>query len=70
MVIIKKKKIKTKMIMELEYRKRVEEQKRLIAAYNMQSGNGYPIEIMEGDYEPMTFYEMAKGLEQQQQLEF
>lgn len=50
--------------MELEYRKRVEEQKRLIAAYNMQSGNGYPIEIMEGDYEPMTFYERAKGLEQ------
>ena len=68
---------------ETEYRKRVEEQKRLIAAYNKGacmdvSGNdvtldgnqerglsdGYPIAIVEGDYEPECFYEIAKGLEQ------
>lgn len=45
-----------------EYRKRVEEQKRLIAAYNDEK-KGYPIEIVEGDYEPKVFFEMAKGLE-------
>ena len=50
--------------MEPEYRKRVEEQKRLIAAYNTQEQKGYPIEIIEGDYEPAAFYEIAKGLEQ------
>lgn len=96
--------------MEEEYRKRVEEQKRLIAVYNAkvepkyltaayhekteqrhltaayhedaeQKGltvaydvetdradesppSGYPIEIVEGDYEPERFYEIAKGLEQ------
>ena len=84
--------------MEAEYRKRVSEQKRLIAAYNetlsvqsAQSGNyqdvqgrngnyqdmrgqdsdaqnekkcGYHIEVIEGDYEPGRFYEIAKGLEQ------
>ena len=55
---------------DAEYRKRVEEQKRLIAAYNekcvhVESGQskGYPIEIIEGDYEPECFFEMAKGLE-------
>ncbi len=46
---------------DTEYRKRVEEQKRLIAAYN--ETQGYPIEIIEGDYEPECFLEMAKGLE-------
>lgn len=64
--------------MEPEYRKRVEEQKRLIRAYNdafVSAGQlpnheaeghiqGYPISIIEGDYEPEKFYEMAKGLEQ------
>lgn len=50
--------------MEPEYRKRVEEQKRLIAEYNALLGNGYQIEIIEGDYEPAAFYEIAKGLEQ------
>lgn len=58
--------------MEPEYRKRVEEQKRLIAAYNEQvkSGaeserkEGYLIDIVEGDYEPERFFEIAKGLEQ------
>lgn len=47
---------------EEEYRKRVEEQKRLIAAYN-EAGKGYPIQIIEGDYEPGVFFDMAKGYE-------
>lgn len=50
--------------MEAEYRKRVEEQKRLIAQYNMLEGQGYNIEVIEGDYEPQIFYDVAKGLEQ------
>jgi hypothetical protein len=45
-----------------EYRKRVEEQKRLIEAFNRQC-LGFPINIIEGDYEPDRFYEIAKGLE-------
>lgn len=61
-----------------EYRKRVAEQKRLIAAYNAYSreakqaetgtgqeqNKGYLIDIVEGDYEPACFYEIAHGLEQ------
>lgn len=47
---------------EVEYRHRVEEQKRLIAAYNAQ-GKGHPIEIVEGDYDPALFFEIAKGYE-------
>lgn len=50
--------------MEPEYRKRVAEQKRLIQAYNDTLEEGYPISIVEGDYEPEKFYEMAKGMEQ------
>lgn len=83
--------------MEEEYRRRVAEQKRLIAAYNAEAEKecltaanrteaeqkqpiaascmaedkpvggwpaAYPIEIVEGDYEPELFFEMAKGLEQ------
>lgn len=49
--------------MEPEYRKRVEEQKRLIQAFNAQ-GQGYPIEVIEGDYVPERFFEMARGYEQ------
>ena len=45
-----------------EYQKRVEEQKRLIAAYNAEA-KGYPIEVVEGDYEPELFFRLAKGLE-------
>ncbi len=48
---------------QAEYRKRVEEQKRLIAAYN-EEGKGHPISVVEGDYEPARFYEVAKGYEQ------
>lgn len=59
--------------MEQEYRKRVEEQKRLISAYNEnldkeisdgRETTGYLIDIVEGDYEPEYFYQIAKGLEQ------
>ena len=49
--------------MEEEYRKRVAEQKRLIAAYNAQNLY-YPIDVIEGDYETEAFYQIAKGLEQ------
>lgn len=48
---------------EKEYQKRVAEQKRLIAAYNKQ-GTGFPIDVVEGDYEPELFYAMARGLEE------
>lgn len=47
---------------EAEYMRRVAEQKRLIAAYNAEQ-RGYPIRIIEGDYEPSRFYEIAKGYE-------
>lgn len=45
-----------------EYKKRVAEQKRLIAAYNAEE-KGYEISVIEGDYEPQRFFEMAKGYE-------
>lgn len=45
-----------------EYRKRVAEQKRLIGAYNREE-KGYPIGIVEGDYEPQRFFEAARGYE-------
>lgn len=84
-----------------EYRKRVEEEKRLIEALNVQTcadfgrragegqpelrekpgdkdgecldfgkqaaGGGNRIKIIEGNYEPARFYEIAKGLEQCQE---
>ncbi len=43
-----------------EYRKRLAEEKRLIEAYNVK---GDKIEILEGDYEPQLFFDMARGLE-------
>lgn len=48
--------------MEEEYRKRVEEQKRLIASYNAEH-KGYPIAIVEGDYDTALFFAAAKGYE-------
>lgn len=52
---------------EEEYRKRVEEQIRLIAWFNqcedVAEGKAYPIAYIEGDYEPKKFLEAAKGLE-------
>ena len=54
---------------EEEYRKRVEEQVRLIARFNAQpdvaAGEAYPISYVEGDYEPELFFEAAKGLEKE-----
>ncbi len=53
---------------EEEYRKRAAEQKRLIAAYNGELSEGkrpgHPIQVVEGDYEPECFFQIAKGLEQ------
>lgn len=49
---------------DAEYRKRVEEQKRLIGEMNRRlSGQEFPIEVIEGDYEPDRFFECVKGLE-------
>jgi hypothetical protein len=61
---------------EEEYRKRVEEQKRLIHVFNNNNHQqvvdeqvvdgraaGFPIKIIEGDYEPDKFFDMARGLE-------
>lgn len=45
-----------------EYGKRVIEQKRLIEALNREP-EGYPIECVEGDYEPGKFLELVKGYE-------
>lgn len=45
-----------------EYQKRVAEQKRLISSYNREN-KGYPIAVVEGDYEPEKFFELAKGYE-------
>ena len=47
---------------DTEYCKRVEEQKRLIEAFN-QKNSRCPIKIMEGNYDPGEFYKIAKGLE-------
>ncbi len=48
---------------DAEYRKRVIEQKRLIGIFN-EMGDAYPIEIVEGDYEPEQFFAMSRGYEQ------
>ena len=44
---------------EEEYRKRVEEQKRLVKELPAR----HPIHVIEGTYEPKQFYEAVKGLE-------
>ncbi|MCM1058445.1 MAG: epoxyqueuosine reductase QueH [Firmicutes bacterium] len=45
-----------------EYIKRAAEQKRLIKAYNEEK-KGFPIQIVEGEYEPRRFLETVRGLE-------
>lgn len=45
-----------------EYRKRATEQKKLINALN-QEKPAFPIGIIEEDYQPESFYAIAKGLE-------
>lgn len=57
---------------EIEYEKRVQEQKRFIESFHEvmktegkeQTGEYYPISFLEGIYEPKVFYEAVKGLEQ------
>ena len=46
---------------EEEYRKRVAEQKRLIAELPVK----YPVTFIEGRYEPAEFYNAVKGLEKE-----
>ena len=48
---------------EEEYQKRVQEQKRLIREYNKKTEEGYPIEVIEGDYDKALFFQSVKGLE-------
>ena len=54
---------------EEEYKLRVAEQIRLIAWFNAKedvaAGEAYPIEYVEGDYEPEQFFAVARGLEQE-----
>ena len=45
-----------------EYEKRVEEQKRLIQAFNEKKPM-FPIKMMEGEYKLEEFFTMAKGME-------
>lgn len=45
-----------------EYQKRVVEQKRLIEAFNKKNPT-CPIYMIDGDYQPQKFYEIAKGYE-------
>lgn len=47
---------------DTEYRKRVEEQKRLINALNKKYPD-FQIQMLEGDYAPEEFYAVAKGME-------
>lgn len=47
---------------ESEYRKRVEEQKRLIAEYNRQK-TGFSIDYRDGDYNADSFFTAVRGLE-------
>ncbi len=46
---------------EEEYRKRVEEEKRLIRELPVK----YPVSFLEGSYEPEQFFEKVKGLEKE-----
>lgn len=44
---------------ETEYRKRVEEQKRFIRQFQAK----YPVSFIEGEYDPKSFFDIAKGYE-------
>lgn len=50
---------------EEEYRHRAAEQKRLIKVFNENAAKdgAFPIEIIEGDWNPSEFYEAVRGLE-------
>lgn len=47
----------------LEYQKRINEIKKLISLVNSK----YPISLIEGNYEPDKFFEIAKGLEEEKE---
>lgn len=53
-----------------EYHKRLEEERRFIEQINAANGFGvedvafHPIKLIDGRYEPMEFFDIAKGLEQ------
>ena len=47
---------------DTEYQKRVVEQKRLIEAFNKKNPD-FPIGMIDGDYNPQEFYQIAKGYE-------
>lgn len=49
---------------EAEYRKRVEEEKRLIMQMNRETGEKNQISFLEGNYDSPRFFEAVKGLEQ------
>ena len=46
---------------ESEYLKRINELKRFVSVFKTK----YPVEVIEGNYEPSKFIEMAKGLEEE-----
>jgi len=46
---------------ESEYKKRIEEIKKLLTLINPK----YKVELLEGNYDPNKFFEMAKGLEKE-----
>lgn len=46
-----------------EYQHRLSEQRHLIECLNREGG-GYPIEALEGEYEPECFFSAARGLEE------
>ena len=48
---------------EEEYQKRINELKRFISEFKTK----YPVEIIEGNYEPSKFMEIAKGLEEEKE---
>lgn len=47
----------------LEYQKRITEIRKLISLVNSK----YPISLIEGNYEPEKFFEIAKGLEEEKE---
>lgn len=46
-----------------EYKKRLDELKRFVSDFNTK----YKIDILDGKYDPNEFFEMSKGLEQEQE---
>ena len=48
---------------EEEYRKRAEEEKRFIRELNKDTVDAYPIEYMDGRYDPQEFLDAVKGYE-------